>query len=44
MRVEKAGEAEQRLFGLMAVAEEQQAAVRDALDGLAAARTGVAAG
>jgi len=42
MRVEKAGEAEQRLFGLMAVAEEQQAAVREALDGLAAARTGLA--
>ena len=42
MRAEKAGEAEQRLFGLMAVAEEQQAAVRDALEGLAAARTGLA--
>ena len=42
MRVEKAGEAERRLFGLMAVAEEQQAAVREALDGLAAARTGLA--
>lgn len=38
MRAEKAGDAEQRLFGLMAVAEEQQAAAREALDGFATER------
>ena len=33
---EQDGERDQALFGLMAVAEEQQAAVREALAGLAA--------